>query len=80
MKQNYNYCLEMLLKHEGGFVNHPKDPGGMTNLGVTKKTLEDYLGRPVSEDEMRNLSYENVHGLYKEKYNRKSQAKMWLVL
>jgi len=68
MRENYNYCLEMLLKHEGGFVNHPKDPGGMTNLGVTKKTLEDYLGRPVSEDEMRNLSYENVHGLYKEKY------------
>ena len=32
----------MLLHHEGGFVDHPKDPGGMTNLGVTRATLEQY--------------------------------------
>ena len=34
--ENFIPCLNMLLKHEGGFVNHPSDPGGMTNLGVTK--------------------------------------------
>ena len=49
MKENYFRCLKMLLKHEGGFVNHPKDPGGMTNLGVTKATLEEYWGREVTE-------------------------------
>ena len=37
MKDNFEKCLLLLLSHEGGFVNHPKDPGGMTNLGVTKK-------------------------------------------
>ena len=33
--ENYQKCLEMILHHEGGYVNHPKDPGGETNLGVT---------------------------------------------
>ena len=36
MNQNFEHCMEMLLKHEGGYVNHPSDPGGITNLGVTK--------------------------------------------
>ena len=35
----------MLLHHEGGFVNHPKDPGGMTNLGVTKAVYDKWIGR-----------------------------------
>ena len=38
--ENFIPCLNMLLKHEGGFVNHPSDPGGMTNLGVTKAVYD----------------------------------------
>ncbi len=34
---NFEKALETILHHEGGFVNHPRDPGGMTNLGVTKR-------------------------------------------
>ena len=45
MKENFDHCLELVLEHEGGFVNHPKDPGGMTNKGITKRTYEKYLGR-----------------------------------
>ena len=37
-------ALAMLLHHEGGYINHPKDPGGETNLGVTKRVYEEYLG------------------------------------
>jgi lysozyme family protein len=57
-----------MLKHEGNFVNHPQDPGGMTNLGVTKRVWEEWLGRPVSEKEMRNLTPQMVTPLYKRKY------------
>ena len=39
--ENYNKCLELILHHEGGYVNHPKDPGGETNLGVTKRVYEE---------------------------------------
>ena len=68
MKQNFYMCLSMLLKHEGGFVNHPKDPGGMTNLGVTKKAFEEYKGTEVSEQEMRDLLPTDVTPFYREKY------------
>jgi len=68
MIDNFEQSLEMLLKHEGGFVNHPKDPGGMTNLGVTKRVLEEFLGQEVSEEDMRGLTPETVAPLYKQNY------------
>ena len=43
MQKNYDKCLETILHHEGGYVNHPKDPGGETNLGVTKKNYWDKM-------------------------------------
>jgi lysozyme family protein len=68
MKENFDKSLEMLLKHEGGFVNHPRDPGGMTNLGVTRAVYEDWLGRKVTEEEMRNLTPADVAPIYKKNY------------
>lgn len=65
---NFAPSLKEVLLHEGGFVNHPKDPGGMTNLGVTKQTYEDWIGHPVSEAIMRKLTPELVGPLYKKKY------------
>ncbi len=35
-------ALPMVLAHEGGFVNHPRDPGGATNKGVTQMTYDKY--------------------------------------
>ena len=37
MQQNYEKCIEKILKHEGGCVKHPKDAGGETSLVVTKR-------------------------------------------
>jgi lysozyme family protein len=68
MTDNFDLCLTLLLAHEGGFVNHPQDPGGMTNLGVTARVWEEWLGRPVSEKEMRALTPTMVKPLYKRKY------------
>ena len=34
---NFDLYFPTLLKHEGGYVNDPKDKGGATNLGVTLK-------------------------------------------
>ena len=68
MKENFDKCLEMLLSHEGGFVNHPEDPGGITNLGVTKKVYDEWTGRESTEQEMRDLTPEDVAPIYKKNY------------
>lgn len=68
MKENFDDALKAILKHEGGFVNHPKDPGGMTNLGVTKKVWEEWVGKAVGESEMRALTPETVAPMYRKKY------------
>jgi lysozyme family protein len=65
---NWEKAFQAVLKHEGGFVNHPKDPGGMTNLGVTKKVWEEFVGREVDEAEMRALTPDVVKPLYKKNY------------
>lgn len=68
MKQNFNQCLEMLLRHEGGFSDHPDDPGGITNLGVTLATYEQWVGRAVTIDEMKALTVKDVAPIYKDRY------------
>jgi len=68
VKDNFEVCLKHLLVHEGGFVNHPKDPGGMTNLGVTAKVWSEWVGHDVNEKIMRELTPASVAPLYKRKY------------
>lgn len=68
MKDNWEKCFALILKNEGGFVNNPKDPGGVTNLGCTKATWEAYVGHEVSIDDMKALTPSDVMPLYKTKY------------
>lgn len=65
---NFDAALKVILRHEGGYVNHPRDPGGVTNLGVTKNTWEAWIKRPASVDEMRKLTPAMVAPLYKARY------------
>jgi lysozyme family protein len=65
---NWNNAFKMMLASEGGYVNHPSDPGGMTNLGVTKRVWEEWVGRESNEKEMRSLTPEMVEPLYKRKF------------
>jgi lysozyme family protein len=68
MKNNFPKSLAAVLVHEGGYVNNPKDPGGMTNLGCTKAVWEEHCGYPVTEKTMRALTPADVAPLYKRKY------------
>ena len=68
MRENFEEALKAILKHEGGYVHHKLDPGGMTNLGVTKKVWEEWVGHPVGEKEMRELTPGTVAPMYKKKY------------
>ena len=68
MNMNFDKCMSMLLAHEGGYVNHPSGPGGMNNLGVTKRTYDEYHGTDVTEDEMRALTKADVEPIYRRNY------------
>ena len=64
MKDNWQSSLEEILHHEGGYVNHPRDPGGETNLGVTKRVYEKWGGTK----DMKDLTVEDVAPIYKKEY------------
>ena len=68
MQSNWQKAFEQMLASEGGYVNHPADPGGMTNLGVTKRVWEEWVGHPVDEKQMRALQPADVTPLYQRKY------------
>ena len=61
-------CLARILKHEGGYVNDPLDSGGRTNLGVTQRVWEEWVGHPVTEADMKALTPQKVGSMYKLKY------------
>jgi len=68
MKENFEQSLKMLLHHEGGYVWHPEDPGGETNLGVTRAVYEQWVGRQVMDGEMKTLKAADVAPIYKTNY------------
>lgn len=65
---NYEKCLDLVLEHEGGYVNHPRDPGGATNMGITLRTWESWTGSPATPDDIKALTVEDVKPVYKSRY------------
>lgn len=70
--KRFTECLAIVLNHEGGFINHKLDPGGMTNLGVTKRVWEEWIGHPATEKDMRELTPAIVAPMYEMRYWRPS--------
>ena len=35
---HFENAIDFVLEHEGGYVNHPSDPGGETNFGICKRS------------------------------------------
>ena len=68
MKSNFAEALQKILVHEGGFSDHPLDPGGMTNLGVTRRVWEEWTGHPVTVRQMIDLTPAKVAPMYRRKY------------
>ena len=68
MQENFIKSLDKVLKHEGGYVNHPDDPGGRTNMGITQNVYEKYIGRSVTEQEMKDMKIGDVRLIYRENY------------
>lgn len=67
---SYPACLNFTLKYEGGYVNHPNDPGGPTNFGITQNVLAGWRGRPVSSTDVKNMSKSEAADIYRANYWR----------
>lgn len=67
-KSNFGPVMDQIYKHEGGYVDHPKDPGGATNYGITHKTLAAARGRSVRKQDVRNLTRDEADAIYRDRY------------
>lgn len=66
--RNFERCLAFVLQFEGGYVNDPRDPGGATNMGITRATLSRWRGRPVSVAEVKALTRAEAAEIYRKNY------------
>ncbi|WP_116654880.1 glycoside hydrolase family 108 protein [Pelagibacterium sediminicola] len=70
-RENFAGALAGVLVHEGGYVDHPKDPGGATNMGITHRVLAEWRGkstREVSKQDVRNLTKTEAGAIYRARY------------
>ena len=68
MESNFQRSLSLVLKWEGGFVNHPKDPGGATNKGITLATFRRYVKRNGTVDDLKRITDAQVSTVYRKQY------------
>ena len=66
MLVNFDEIIEVVLHHEGGYVNDPKDPGGETNFGIAKRSHPDV--------DIKNLTKDGAKEIYKEHYWDKNKV------
>ncbi|WP_198645504.1 glycoside hydrolase family 108 protein [Thalassobius sp. I31.1] len=65
----FERAFALLAVHEGGYVNHPKDPGGATNKGVTQRTYNNYRARlGLSPRNVRQVTDNEVAAIYQVQY------------
>jgi lysozyme family protein len=69
MQENYANLEARELVFEGGLVNNPKDPGGLTNKGVTQATYNSWRARQRQRPQsVALISAEEVAAIYKGDY------------
>jgi lysozyme family protein len=67
---NFDRALGVVLRLEGGYVNDPRDPGGVTNLGITIATLQSWRGPgiTVTPNDVRALTAAEAGQIYQVRY------------
>lgn len=64
----YDDALARLLQHEGGYSNHPDDPGGPTNFGITIADYRRYVKRDATAADVRAMSVDEAKVIYRRRY------------
>ena len=72
---NFDSAMEVVFGNEGGYSNHPNDPGGATNMGITHYTLDTAYQRGiVSHNDVTQLTVNEAKDIYREMYWKPSNA------
>ena len=64
----YEKLIPTVLKFEGGFANHPSDPGGATNSGVTLSTFRSVYGKNKTVQDLKNMTMEQWEYIFKTSF------------
>jgi len=67
-RSSYDECLKRLLAHEGGYTNHPSDPGGPTNFGITIADYRRYVKPNATAADVRAMKLDDAKAIYRAKY------------
>ncbi|MEW6256843.1 MAG: glycosyl hydrolase 108 family protein [Pseudomonadota bacterium] len=69
MEANFAPALTAVLIHEGGYSNHPSDPGGATMKGVTQRVYNDWRrSKGLAPRDVRQLEADELTEIYKTRY------------
>lgn len=68
MDRNFKVSLKEVLKHEGGWSDHPSDPGGATMKGVTLATFRAYVKPKGTKDDLRKITDAQLETVYRRQY------------
>lgn len=66
--ESFEPALTCVLAQEGGYSDHPADPGGATMMGITQTTLAEWRGHAVTKADVRALSRTEVAEIYRRRY------------
>ena len=67
-RERFEAALHQVLRHEGGYVDHPADPGGATKYGITRAVLAAWRKAEVSKADMRALTSAQAGEIYHARY------------
>ena len=68
MRDSLDAFLRHLQQHEGGFVDHPRDPGGPTNMGITLVTYRRLIDPHATASALRQMDWATAARIYRETY------------
>lgn len=74
MPNRNDEVLDLILRHEGGYVNDPDDPGGVTNMGITLKSFQEWMdgrgltGFIATPEMIKELNPADAKTFYGEQY------------
>lgn len=54
-KLTFDQAFDRLISHEGGYVNHPNDPGGETNWGISKRSYPNLNIKALTRDDAKKI-------------------------